>query len=152
MRSGGSRSTILDQGDLDKAKPHTGLSVGGSESRLRRESSLSKPRSDFWGSLFHRGSHSAYLSFLRAYPEYKLTRLIDTLRDREYKRLKRSDGVYMDYMGASLYPQSLIRSNATFLCQAILGNAHSLSARCASEFLCCGRMNVDQITQFPGIC
>ena len=114
MRSNRSRSTSLDQ--------------RASEPQLRREHPP-KPLLDFWRSLFHRGSHSAYQSFLRAYPEYKLTRPIDTLRQREYKRLKRSDGVYMDYMGASLYPERLIRSNATFLRRTILGNTHSLSAR-----------------------
>ena len=120
---------ILDQRALDKAKPRTGPGVKVSEPQLRGETTTSKPLSGTWRSLFHRGSHSANQSFLRAYPEYKLTRPIDTLRHREYKRLKRSDGVYMDYMGASLYPESLIRSNATFLRRSILGNTHSLSAR-----------------------
>lgn len=63
------------------------------------------------------------------YPEYKLTWPIDTLRKREYERLKQTDEVYMDYMGASLYPEGLVRSNSTFLCQAILGNTHSFSTR-----------------------
>ena len=127
MRSNGSRSTIPDQRALGKTKPRAGPEVP--QSQVRGEAPPSKPLSDFWRPLFRRGSHSAYLSFLRAYPEYKLTRPIDTLRKREYKRLKRSNGVYVDYMGASLYPESLVRFNATFLRQAILGNTHSLSAR-----------------------
>jgi len=125
MRSNGSRSTIMDQRALDKTKPRAGPGVEVPEG----QAPPSKPLSDFWRSLFHRGSQSSNQSFLRAYPEYKLTRPIDTLRQREYKRLKRSGGVYMDYMGASLYPESLIRSNATFLRRTILGNTHSLSAR-----------------------
>ena len=84
---------------------------------------------DFCWSFFYHDSSYAYLSFLRTYPEYKLTWPVDTLRKREYERLKRSDEVYMDYMGASLYPEGLIRSNSTFLCQAILGNTHSISTR-----------------------
>lgn len=126
MRSNGSRSTILDQRTLNKAKPRAGLGAKALKPQSRGEPPPSKPLSDFWRSLFHRG---AYQSFLRVYPEYKLTRPIDALRQREYKRLKRSDGVYMDYMGASLYPESLIRSNATFLRRNILGNTHSISAR-----------------------
>ena len=129
MRSSGSQSTILDQPTLDKAKPRAGPSIKASKPRLRGAPPPAKPLSDFWWSLFHNGSYSAYQSFLSVYPEYKLTRPIDTLRQREYKRLKRSDGVYMDYMGASLYPESLIRSDATFLRQVVLGNTHSLSAR-----------------------
>ena len=84
---------------------------------------------DFFWSLFYHGSSYSYMSFLRAYPEYKLTRPIDALRESEYKRLKQSDEVYMDYMGASLYPESLVRSNSAFLCCTILGNTHSISTR-----------------------
>lgn len=40
----------------------------------------------------------------------------------------------MDYMGACLYPESLVRSDATFLRRAILGNTHSFSTRYALEF------------------
>lgn len=102
-----------------------------SKPQLRR--SPSKHLMDFCRSLFHHDSHQAYQLFLRAYPEYKLTRPIDTLREREYKRLRQSDEVYVDYMGASLYPESLIRSNSAFLRSTILGNTHSISARSASE-------------------
>lgn len=83
----------------------------------------------FCKSLFHQDSQHAYAVFLRAYPEYKLTRSVDALRQREYKRLRKSDQVYVDYMGASLYPEALIDSNSAFLRKAILGNTHSISAR-----------------------
>jgi hypothetical protein len=97
--------------------------------KLRGEASPPNQIVDFYRSLFHHDSHHAYLSFIRAYPEYKLTQPIDSLRKREYKRLKQSDEVYVDYMGASLYPESLIRSNSTFLRRAVLGNTHSFSTR-----------------------
>ena len=105
--------------------------LGVSKPQLRR--SPSKHLLDFCRSLFHHDSNHAYALFLRAYPEYKLTRPIDTLREREYKRLRQSDEVYVDYMGASLYPESLIRSNSAFLRSTVLGNTHSISARSASE-------------------
>lgn len=102
-----------------------------SKPQLRR--SPSKNLLNFCRSLFHHDSNHAYALFLRAYPEYKLTRPIDTLREREYKRLRRSDEVYVDYMGASLYPECLIHSNSAFLRRTVLGNTHSISARSASE-------------------
>lgn len=128
------RSTILDQKVAKETKSHAVPSVKASEPRPRGGASLSKLFLGFYRSLSHRSSHCAYLSFLRAYPEYKLTRSIDTLRGREYKRLKRSGEVYMDYMGASLYPESLVRSDATFLRRAVLGNTHSFSPRYAWKF------------------
>ena len=135
--SNGSQSTtptILDQGLPDDTKSQVDPDIKVSKPRPQGEDSLVEQLLGFCRSLFHRGSHCAYLSFLRAYPEYKLTRPIDTLREQEYKRLKRSDAVYMDYMGASLYPTSLIRSDAAFLRRAILGNTHSINTRYARKF------------------
>jgi hypothetical protein len=122
--SGPSNDTQPTQPSPDTAKPGP---------RLRGKDSSPNKLVDFYHSLFHRDSHRAYLSFLRAYPEYKLTQPVDSLRKREYKRLKQSDEVYVDYMGASLYPESLIRFNSTFLRRAVLGNTHSSSTRYAPE-------------------
>ena len=41
----------------------------------------------------------------------------------------------MDYMGGSLYPESLIRVHADFLSENILGNTHSVSNRCVNTRL-----------------
>ncbi|KAL0955682.1 hypothetical protein HGRIS_001906 [Hohenbuehelia grisea] len=81
----------------------------------------------------------AYHDFIRAYPEYQLTWILDTLRRTDYSRLERTGETYVDYMGGALYPESLIRVHTTFLNQHILGNTHSvsnssqLSASCAAE-------------------
>lgn len=123
------KSTIPYQGAPGDTKPRADSGIDVSKPRLRGEVSPSKQLLEFCRLLFHHDEHYAYLSFLRAYPAYKLTRSLDTLRKSEYKRLKRSDEVYMDYMGASLYPESLILSNSTFLRQALLGNTHSFSTR-----------------------
>jgi len=74
-------------------------------------------------------SATAYKSFLRQHPEYKLTWLLDSLRKSDFKRLEKSGEVYVDYMGGSLYPESLVRMHSAFLQENILGNTHSVSNR-----------------------
>ena len=74
-------------------------------------------------------SATAYKSFLRQYPEYKLTWLLDSLRKSDFKRLEKSGEVYVDYMGGSLYPESLVRMHSAFLQENVLGNTHSFSNR-----------------------
>ncbi|KAI0919126.1 hypothetical protein AcV5_002121 [Taiwanofungus camphoratus] len=82
---------------------------------------------------------AAYKAFLKEYPEYQLTWILDALRRSDFARLDRSGETYVDYMGGSLYPESLIRVHTGFLHRNILGNTHSvsnsskLSAACASE-------------------
>ena len=51
--------------------------------------------------------------------------VIDKLRETDYKRL--ADEVYVDYMGGSLYPESLIRVHTAFLQRHVLGNTHSVN-------------------------
>ena len=121
-------STDLYQTICDDTESHADSSTEVSKPQFRGEVPLLKQLWNFFWSLFDHESH-AYLSFLRVYPEYYLTWPIDTLRKYEYKRLKRSGEVYVDYTGASLYPEGLIRSNSAFLDQAILGNTHSISTR-----------------------
>jgi len=120
------RPTTPNEQSSEDIKPITGP-THEMPKQLRR--SKSHQLLGFCKSLFHQDSQHAYALFLRAYPEYKLTRSIDALRQREYKRLRRSDQVYVDYMGASLYPEALIDTNSAFLRRAILGNTHSISAR-----------------------
>lgn len=127
------RPTTPNELSLEDIKPITGL-THEMPKQLRR--SKSHQLLGFCKSLFHQDSQHAYALFLRAYPEYKLTRSVDALRQREYKRLRRSDQVYVDYMGASLYPETLIDSNSAFLRQAILGNTHSISASSHQSSVC----------------
>ena len=74
-------------------------------------------------------SATAYKSFLRQHPEYKLTWLLDSLRKSDFKRLEKSGEVYVDYMGGSLYPESLVRMHSAFLQENVLGNTHSVNNR-----------------------
>jgi molybdenum cofactor sulfurtransferase len=71
----------------------------------------------------------AYQAFLKVFPEYQLTWILDTLRRTDYARLDRAGETYVDYMGAALYPESLIRVHAGFLNNNVLGNTHSISNR-----------------------
>ncbi|RDX48709.1 PLP-dependent transferase [Lentinus brumalis] len=85
------------------------------------------------------GAAVAYKAFLKHCPQYQLTWILDALRRSDFARLDRSGETYVDYMGGSLYPESLIRVHAGFLTRSILGNTHSvsnssrLSAACATE-------------------
>ncbi|GJE97554.1 PLP-dependent transferase [Phanerochaete sordida] len=69
----------------------------------------------------------AFKEFLKTYPEYKLTWTLDALRRSDFSRLDRSGETYVDYMGASLYPESLIRVHTDFLRRSVLGNTHSVN-------------------------
>lgn len=71
----------------------------------------------------------AHPDFLKRYPEYQLTWILDALRRSDFTRLDRHGETYADYMGGSLYPESLISLHSTFLHQQILGNTHSISNR-----------------------
>ncbi|KAF9533272.1 pyridoxal phosphate-dependent transferase [Crepidotus variabilis] len=73
-------------------------------------------------------SHGAVEDFIKEYPEYLLTSALDTLRHNDFGRLRSSGEVYVDYMGGSLYPESLIREHTKLLSQRVLGNTHSMSA------------------------
>lgn len=73
------------------------------------------------------GAASAYREFLQQYPQYQLTWILDALRRSDFARLDRNGETYVDYMGGSLYPESLIRVHTGFLQRNILGNTHSVS-------------------------
>jgi selenocysteine lyase/cysteine desulfurase len=47
------------------------------------------------------------------------------LRAREFRRLDERGHAYLDYTGAALYPESLVRDHAELLGREILGNPHS---------------------------
>ncbi|KAJ7815673.1 methyltransferase type 11 [Mycena olivaceomarginata] len=81
----------------------------------------------------------AYHEFLKIFPEYRLTWILDSLRRSDYRRLETTGETYVDYMGGAIYPESLVRVHTEFLTRNILGNTHSvsnsskLSLKCANE-------------------
>ncbi len=77
----------------------------------------------------------AFSEFLRDFPRYAETKLLDDLRAREYTRLDRRGHVYLDYTGAGIHADSQIREHLTLLNEEVLGNPHSdnPASRAATE-------------------
>lgn len=61
-------------------------------------------------------------NFLLAYPQY-ISPVLDSIRQTDFKRLQKL--VYLDYTGASLYPEGLINHSNEYLSSNVLGNPHS---------------------------
>ena len=72
-------------------------------------------------------AEKAFRAFIKQYPEYHLTWTLDALRRSDFARLDRTGETYVDYMGGSLYPDSLIRVHSAFLQRNVLGNTHSVN-------------------------
>src|SRR6266540_2508561 len=66
-----------------------------------------------------------FVSFLRAYPTYPTTHIIDDLRANEYARLDIGGHVYLDYTGGGLYADSQLRRHSKLLTERVFGNPHS---------------------------
>lgn len=69
----------------------------------------------------------AYSAFLKSFPEYQSTWILDTLRRTDFARLDRIGETYVDYMGGAQHPESLVRVHSTFLTETVMGNTHSVS-------------------------
>jgi selenocysteine lyase/cysteine desulfurase len=68
---------------------------------------------------------SALEAFLKDYPTFARTHLLDDLRGTEYGRLDRGGHVYLDYTGGSLYAESQLRQHLLELSDNVFGNPHS---------------------------
>lgn len=66
-----------------------------------------------------------YKQFLKDFPAYKETFLLDKLRKTEYKRLDKQHQVYLDYTGGNLYAESQLKKHLALLKERTLGNPHS---------------------------
>ncbi len=66
-----------------------------------------------------------FVSFLKTYPTYPTTHLIDDLRATEYARLDLGGHVYLDYTGGGLYAESQLRRHNKLLAEHVFGNPHS---------------------------
>src|SRR5512141_2929632 len=65
------------------------------------------------------------VAFLRAYPTYPTTHIIDDLRATEYARLDVGGHIYLDYTGGGLYAESQLRRHNKLLAEHVFGNPHS---------------------------
>lgn len=68
---------------------------------------------------------SEYQAFLRAYPGYARTGMVDDLRKAEYARLEAAEHIYLDYTGGGLYAESQLRQHQELLRTHVFGNPHS---------------------------
>ena len=66
-----------------------------------------------------------FVEFLRKYPTYPTTHLIDDLRAVEYARLDLGGHIYLDYTGGGLYAESQLRRHHRLLSEHVFGNPHS---------------------------
>ncbi|MEW6400875.1 MAG: aminotransferase class V-fold PLP-dependent enzyme [Chloroflexota bacterium] len=66
-----------------------------------------------------------FIRFLKAYPTFPQTELIDKLRVTEYARLDLAEHIYLDYTGGGLYAESQIRRHHQMLSENVYGNPHS---------------------------
>ena len=66
-----------------------------------------------------------FVAFLRAYPTYPTTHIIDDLRATEYARLDVGGHIYLDYTGGGLYAESQLRRHNKLLAEHVFGNPHS---------------------------
>ena len=66
-----------------------------------------------------------FVTFLRSYPTYPTTHIIDDLRATEYARLDLGGHVYLDYTGGGLYAESQLRRHNKLLGEHVFGNPHS---------------------------
>ncbi len=80
-------------------------------------------------------ANAAFKTFIKAYPEYHSTWTLDALRRSDFSRLDRTGETYVDYMGGSLYPESLVRVHTNFLHRSVLGNTHSVNNSYVSYYL-----------------
>jgi len=65
------------------------------------------------------------VAFLKSYPAYPTTHLIDDLRATEYARLDTGGHIYLDYTGGGLYAESQLRRHNRLLAEHVFGNPHS---------------------------
>ena len=67
----------------------------------------------------------AFDVFLRAFPAYKSTGILDELRANEYRRLDELYQIYLDYTGGGLYAESQLQAHMELLRHNVFGNPHS---------------------------
>ncbi len=67
----------------------------------------------------------AFDAFLKTYPDYGETAVLDILREKEYARLDQQGHVYLDYTGGGLYAESQLQAHLEILRSGVFGNPHS---------------------------
>lgn len=71
------------------------------------------------------GFDSAFSAFLRDFPAWSTTAILDELRTKDYGRLDLHSQVYLDYTGGGLYSESQLQQHRDLLSESVFGNPHS---------------------------
>ena len=66
-----------------------------------------------------------FAAFLKAFPSYPETHIIDEVRRAQYARLDAGEHVYLDYTGAGLFAESQLQEHQELLRHNVFGNPHS---------------------------
>ena len=66
-----------------------------------------------------------FITFLRSYPSYPTTHILDDLRTTEYASLDVGEHVYLDYTGGGLYAETQVQRHHKLLSEHVFGNPHS---------------------------
>ena len=66
-----------------------------------------------------------YPEFLKAYPAYETTAMLDDLRAADFSWLDREGHVYLDYTGGGLYGKTQVEAHQRLLLDGVYGNPHS---------------------------
>lgn len=66
-----------------------------------------------------------FAAFLKAFPSYPETHIIDEVRRAQYARLDAGEHVYLDYTGGGLYAESQLQEHQELLRHNVFGNPHS---------------------------
>ena len=66
-----------------------------------------------------------FRAFVKSYPAFKQTQLLDEWRATQYSRLDANSQIYLDYTGGGLYSESQLRAHMELLRTSVLGNPHS---------------------------
>ena len=106
-------------------RAETGERGGWDHARHRHGHAGSMPRDGYTPHTLRTRLSAAREDFLRRYPDYAGTGVLDELRAAEYGRLDRQGHTYLDYTGGSLYAESQLRRHCDLLHERVLGNPHS---------------------------
>jgi selenocysteine lyase/cysteine desulfurase len=82
-------------------------------------------RADSGANTSHTSQSEAEAEFVRAYPAYAATSVIDALRASDYGHLDTEGATYLDYTGASVYGRSQVNAHLDLLSRIVAGNPHS---------------------------
>ena len=66
-----------------------------------------------------------FSAFIKSYPLFNRTRLLDQWRETQYNRLDANGQIYLDYTGGGLYSELQLSEHMELLRTSVLGNPHS---------------------------